>query len=162
MWSNTMRGAQFLDGTMPRLVRAIEKLADVLEARGKEAEEKETEDEITLRVLHAALDACGGRSVHLAEVIDDLERKMSPDVKGRIYPLLDLSTSHVKGPDPDWGDLRALAHAHGWIVYVSPDAEDSVPKWFRPIHQAAAENKCMLVNFDSAADTVDCFETWEW
>ena len=162
MWSNTIRGAQFLDGTVPRLIRAIEKLTAVLESAKEEEVKEETEDEITLRALHAALDACGGRSIDIAEMIDDLERKMSSDVKDRICPILDLSTSHVKGPDPDWGDLRALKHTYGWIVYVSPDAEDSVPNWFRPIHEAAAENKCLLVNFDSAADTVDCFETWEW
>jgi len=147
---------------MPRLVRAIEKLTAVLESAKEEEVEEESENEVTLRVLHAALDACGGRSIDIAEMIDDLERKMSSDIKERICPILDLSTSHVKGPDPNWGDMRALEHDHGWIVYVSPGAEDSVPSWFRPIYEAAVENKCLLVNFDSSADTTGCFETWEW
>jgi len=73
VWSNTRRGAQFLDGTVPRLVRAITELTEVL----KEAQVQkpaEDEDEIARRVLCEALDACGGRSIGIAEVIDDLER----------------------------------------------------------------------------------------
>ena len=68
MWSNTIRGAQFLDSTVPRLIRAIEELTETL----KESQVKEDEDEITRRVLHAALDACGGRSTDIAGMIDDL------------------------------------------------------------------------------------------
>jgi hypothetical protein len=154
-WSNTLRGAQFLDGTVPRLIRAIEELTKTL----KESQMKEDEDEITRRVLHAALDACGGRSIDIAEMIDDLERK-SKSV-ARIQKVLDLSTSHVPGPDPDWGNLRAVGHEHGWIVFINPNL-DGIPLWWRHIGEMAEAHGCLMVNFDSAADTVDCFETWEW
>ena len=154
-WSNTIRGAQFLDSTVPRLIRAIEELTKTL----KESQMKEDEDEITRRVLHAALDACGGRSIDIAEMIDDLERK-SKSV-ARIQKVLDLSTSHVPGPDPDWGNLRAVEHEHGWIVFINPN-HDGIPLWWRHIGEMAEEHGCLMVNFDNAADTVDCFETWEW
>jgi hypothetical protein len=158
MWSNTRRGAQFLDGTVPKLIRAIEGLTETL----KESQMKEDEDEITRRVLHAAVDACGGRSVDIAEMIDDLERKIisKEAVEQRLCQVFDLSTKHVPCPEPDWGSLRALSHTHGWVVYV--DGCGDIPEWFEPLHTAAIENKCLLINFDSAADTVDCFETWEW
>ena len=159
MWSNTIRGAQFLDGTVPRLIRAIERLTAVLESAKEEEMEKETEDEITLRVLHAALDACGGRSIDIAEMIDDLERKSQS--AARVQKVLDLSTKHVPGPFPEWGMLRVVEHEHGWIVFVNPE-EDRNPYWWRHIGEMAKSHGCLMVNFDSAADTVDCFETWEW
>jgi hypothetical protein len=155
MWSNTIRGAQFLDGTVPRLIRAIEELTKTL----KESQMKEDEDEITRRVLHAALDACGGRSIDIAGMIDDLERKSRS--AERVHKVLDLSTKHVPGPDPDWGNLRAVGHEHGWVVFINPN-DDGNPDWWRHIGEMAKSHGCLMVNFDSAADTVDCFETWEW
>jgi hypothetical protein len=154
-WSNTLRGAQFLDGTVPRLILAIEELTKTL----KESQMKKDEDEITRRVLHAALDACGGRSIDIAEMIDDLERKSQS--AAQVQKVLDLSTQHVPGPDPDWGNLRAVEHEHGWIVFVNPN-DDGNPDWWRHIGEMAKSHGCLMVNFDSAADTVDCFETWEW
>lgn len=35
MWSNTLRGAQFLDASIPRLIRALERIADALEQQNK-------------------------------------------------------------------------------------------------------------------------------
>ena len=155
MWSNTMRGAQFLDSTVPRLIRAIEELTETL----KESQMKQDGDEITRRVLHAALDACGGRSIDIAEMIDDLERKSQS--AARVQKVLDLSTKHTPGPDPDWGNLRAVGHEHGWIVFINPN-DDGNPDWWRHIGEMAKSHGCLMVNFDAAADTVDCFETWEW
>ena len=70
MWSNTRRGAQFLDGTLPKIARALERIARALENQVEADEE-----DITRRVLNRAFEMTGGRSIHIAEMIDDLERK---------------------------------------------------------------------------------------
>jgi len=160
MWSNTRRGAQFLDGTVPKLIRAIEALTKALQSQ---AEPPEDRNEIARQVLHAALNVEGGRSVHLAEVIDDLERKasQSADLKSVVKKVLDLSTAHVPSVCVDWGNLRVLEQAHGWAVYCT-DCEEGVPDWFLPILRAANQQECLLVHFDGDAEKVDCFETWEW
>ena len=154
MWSNTRRGVQFLEGTLPKIARALERIARALENQV----EKDEED-ITRRVLYRALELNGGRSIHIAEMIEELERKSQS--AGRVQKVLDLSTAHVPSPNPDWGTLRAVEHDHGWIVFINPN-HDGIPMWWRHIGKVAEEHDCLLVNFDSAADTIDSLETWEW
>jgi hypothetical protein len=62
MWSNTQRGAQFLEGSIPRLIRALERIASALE--------KQNQGDEYLRGLQRAFDLIGGRSIELAEEID--------------------------------------------------------------------------------------------
>jgi hypothetical protein len=75
-----------------------------------------------------------------------------------VKKMLDLSTVHVPGPDPDWGGMRVAEHEYGWVVVVVPEGpmgQDWLPEWFAPIQQQAVENDCLLVYFDSAADVYE-------
>lgn len=73
-FGHSVRGVAFYEGTMPRIARSLESIASSLETLAGRSEE-----EITLRALHQALDAVGGRSITLAEMIDDLERQRAED-----------------------------------------------------------------------------------
>lgn len=81
--------------------------------------------------------------------------------------MYDLSTSHVprdQWDDPDFGDLRSQEHEHGWIVFVTPSAEDlglRVSAWLLPIHDAAVRDGAMLINFDSDGWVDTRFDTYE-
>lgn len=75
--------------------------------------------------------------------------------------MLDLSTAHVPNlVSPDFGDLRYVEHAHGWIVFVSTSTEDRFPAWLRPIIKHAIAHECILINFDSDAEVVSSFKTY--
>lgn len=164
-FGHSRRGARHYDYTMPSIAKSLESIAKSLEEllKGHKLLQEE-ENEVTLKALHSALDAVGGRSISLAEMIDDLEREVDTrkDVATRLVKAMDLSTAHVPSSDPDWGEdgLRVGSHAHGWILSVCDYSE--VPEWLSPILEAAKDAGCTLINFDSAADTVDCFEKWEW
>lgn len=69
-FGHSVRGARHYDHTMPSIAKSLAKIAKSLEILSKSKE-----DDITLNALHQALDAVGGRSIPLAEMIDDLERK---------------------------------------------------------------------------------------
>lgn len=69
-FGHSVRGARFYDTTMPSIARSLESIA-----RSLAAIVEKDEKEVTLRALHQALDAVGGRSIALAEMIDDLERE---------------------------------------------------------------------------------------
>jgi len=69
-FGHSVRGARHYDHVMPLIAKSLASIAKSLETL---AEKKQ--DEITLNALHQALDAVGGRSIALAEMIDDLERK---------------------------------------------------------------------------------------
>jgi len=71
---------------------------------------------------------------------------------GNIRAMLDLSTAHVPGPEPDWGDLKVQVHQYGWIVWAY-DPDDSLsPDWMKPIMKLAYQKNCALILFDSDAD----------
>lgn len=73
--------------------------------------------------------------------------------------MLDLSTVHVPGPEPDWGDLKVRTHEYGWIVWVYkngiddfiPGVSQETPDWIKPIMEAAYQKRCALILFDSDA-----------
>ena len=76
-----------------------------------------------------------------------------------IRRLLDLSTDHVPGPEPDWGDLKVRSHEYGWIVWVY-DPDDSLsPDWMKPIMKMAYQKNCALILFDSDAPMLDVWDT---
>lgn len=72
---------------------------------------------------------------------------MTPNIRH----LLDLSTMHVPGPQPDWGDLRFEVHEHGWVVWVYDPDDDLSPEWMKPIMKLAYQKNCALILFDSDA-----------
>jgi hypothetical protein len=94
-----------------------------------------------------------------------------------IQNMLDLSTAHMPGPNPDWGGARAESHAFGWILFLS-DRDDEAhlpcPEWLKPIVLYALDNDCILVNFDQDGDIYEVsdletlagtktgFKTYNW
>lgn len=77
--------------------------------------------------------------------------------------MLDLSTAHLPGDNPDWGKLRVATHEYGWTVFVNDTPDESVePEWIRPLMAYARTYCCMLINFDEAGDTVSFLPRWEW
>ena len=72
-------------------------------------------------------------------------------MKSHIRAMLDLSTAHVPGPEPDWGDLKVQVHEYGWIVWVFVPGSPS-PDWMKPIMKLAYQKNCALILFDSDAD----------
>ena len=69
-FGHSIRGARHYDHTMPSIAKSLARIAKSLETLSGEKE-----DEIVKKALHDALDAVGGRSIPLAEMIDDLERR---------------------------------------------------------------------------------------
>ena len=51
LWSNTIRGARFIEGTMPRIADSLTRIAAALEAAAESREE-----EIRIKALREALD----------------------------------------------------------------------------------------------------------
>lgn len=106
-----------------------------------------------------------------------------------IRSMLDLSTVHVPGPNPDFGELRVAPHDHGWIIFVpgmldelkyTRDATSGrmvvvdtnwtrelydqydVPKWMQPILKMAWKNDCLLISFDSDAEENSELRSYNW
>ena len=76
--------------------------------------------------------------------------------------MLDLSTAHLPGPNPDFGKLRNTETEYGFVVFVSPDADkDEVPEWLEPIHADAVKHRAMLINFDNDAGIYN-FKLYDW
>ena len=89
------------------------------------------------------------------------------------YALV-LSSSHV--PDKFDGDRthtldklgfkqgmpRVSPHAHGWVVFLSSQEDQSVPAWFTPILALALKGDVSFVIFDSAGQILDNLNTYEW
>lgn len=75
--------------------------------------------------------------------------------------MLDLSTSHLPSGEPDFGDMRSVAHKHGFVVFIDAHAPD-VPEWFRPLYNVARKVDCLLVSFDSAGPVDATFPTYDW
>jgi hypothetical protein len=68
--------------------------------------------------------------------------------------MLYVSSSHVQMSDgiPDFGNFRNVEHVSGWIVFVASLADQrACPNWLRPIMEAAFEQNCILINFDTSA-----------
>lgn len=68
-----------------------------------------------------------------------------------IRRMLDLSTVHVPGPEPDWGDLKVKDHEYGWVVWVYDPDDNLSPEWMKPIMKLAYKKNCALILFDSDA-----------
>jgi hypothetical protein len=82
---------------------------------------------------------------------------------------LDLSTAHMPSASPPWGDVRAVSHECGWVVFVpgvdgTPSDEQLAgePDWLRPILKVAREEKALLIDFDRDAEACDDLPKWEW
>jgi hypothetical protein len=91
--------------------------------------------------------------------------------------MLDLSTSHVPGPYPDWGAARVESHKFGWILFLTSSVEEAhlpCPEWLKSIVKYALDNDCVLVNFDQDGDVCEVsdletlagtktgFKTYNW
>lgn len=82
-----------------------------------------------------------------------------------IRMMIDLSTAHMPGATPNFGDLRTIEHIYGWVVFVSPrdpGKGNVVPEWLEPILSLACDAGCVLINFDADAEEHRRFETFEW
>jgi hypothetical protein len=84
-----------------------------------------------------------------------------------LQKVLDLSTGHLPGPDPDFGDLRVTEHEYGWIIFVpglgAGELEDiDIPEWARPLVSYAVSTDCLLINFDQAGDRFDGWTVYDW
>jgi hypothetical protein len=91
--------------------------------------------------------------------------------------MLDLSTAHVPGPEPDWGAARAEEHTFGWVLFLTESVEEAhlpCPEWLKPIVAFALANECVLINFDQDGDVYEVsdletlagtktgFKTYNW
>ena len=81
--------------------------------------------------------------------------------------VLDLSTAHMPGPEPEWGSLRVAVHEYGAVVFVHGSGEEwtdteGEPKWIRPAMALARKHDCLLVNFDRDGEVCEDLPTWEW
>lgn len=76
-----------------------------------------------------------------------------------------LSTAHVPGPYPVWGNLIANNVATGWIV-VAVDSDfthENVPEWFKSIHHYCISNEIDAIYFDrNGRKMINLFPTWDW
>lgn len=86
------------------------------------------------------------------------------DLELAVRPMLDLRTSHMPKPSPDFGSLRSAEHAFGWVVFVDPNTEDVMcPEWLQPILGYAVNTKCILINFDrDAVRYPELFVEYTW
>lgn len=75
-----------------------------------------------------------------------------------------LSTDHVPGPHPVWGNVMAEIHPTGWIV-TAVDSDftcDNIPEWFKPIHSYCCNHEIDAIYFNIHHHKVDLFQTWDW
>ena len=81
-----------------------------------------------------------------------------------IRTCLDLSTAHMIGSSPNFGDARHTETEYGYVVWVTGEKGElpPVPGWLVEIMAYAIQQDCLLINFDRDADTMDLFHTWEW
>ena len=80
--------------------------------------------------------------------------------------MIVLSTGHVPGPEPSFGDIRFCSHEYGWILFVANfediEFQELVPDWLKPIYRYAINNNCVIINFDRDGDLLDQFPSWIW
>ena len=79
-----------------------------------------------------------------------------------IEKCLTLSTAHMPDTAPYFGDIRSAPHQYGEIVFLASCDEQSVEPWFKDIYTFAVDQCCALVMFDSDADVIEGFKTYEW
>ncbi len=82
-----------------------------------------------------------------------------------IEKALDLSTAHLPGPNPEFGDIRAQAHDYGFIVWVrdaTGDDDEKLADWFLPILKEAQKHECILILFDQDAEAHEGLKTFDW
>lgn len=75
---------------------------------------------------------------------------------------LDLSTAHMPNSSPRWRGLRAVAHEHGFTVFVSSEPIGEEPDWAMRVLEYARANNCILINFDQDGEVLDFLPKWEW
>lgn len=76
-----------------------------------------------------------------------------------------LSTAHMPGPDPEFGDVGKADHEHGHVVFVvrgTTEYDDRAAPWLRPVLAMARTYNASLINFDCDACEVPGLETWSW
>jgi len=77
--------------------------------------------------------------------------------------MIDVSTGHMPGPEPDFGKLRMQEHEYGWMVFVTAEPEEGhVPEWLQPIYELALQHECICINFDRDAAAFNQFPSWVW
>ena len=92
----------------------------------------------------------------------------------RVQKLLDLSTSHVSNATRELLEseyklpVRYVKHEHGWLFflssidkYINEQEFDAVPE-LRALMTEAVKRGCSYINFDSDADILEGFETFDW
>ena len=80
-----------------------------------------------------------------------------------VQKVLYLSTAHMPETEPDFEKWRVAEHEYGYVVFCCPFlAQRGKPDWLKPIMDFAIAEKCLLINFDSAAEVMAQFKTYEW
>lgn len=74
---------------------------------------------------------------------------------------LDISTAHMPSEVPDFGDLQAVEHDCGFILFVAPDSGVE-PAWLRPVLTLARLSQCALIVFDRDADVHPALPSFNW
>ena len=75
--------------------------------------------------------------------------------------LLALSTAHMPSTNPDFGEMRAIKFAEGYIVWPSEPGY-GIPEWIAPIIDLASRSDCTLILFDCDLNENPELPMWEW
>ncbi len=75
--------------------------------------------------------------------------------------LLALSTAHMPSTNPDFGGLRTIKFAEGYVVWFS-DPGYGIPEWIAPIIELAWRSECTLILFDCDLGQNPELPMWEW
>ncbi len=88
---------------------------------------------------------------------------MQADLASALQVVLDLSTAHMPGSSPPWGDLRVVEHEHGYVVFVSSEPQGREPQWATKVLALARKHDCLLVNFDQDGEELpEHLPMWNW
>jgi hypothetical protein len=86
-----------------------------------------------------------------------------------VQKVLDLSTAHMPNSNPLFPDVTYAETRYGYIVFVpglahlrDPTAALELAGWLYPILLKAAQEGCILINFDRDAEMEADLPTWEW
>lgn len=80
-----------------------------------------------------------------------------------VRKMLDLSTKHMPETNPDFMNVRVFETGFGYVVFVSDEPAEDGPAWLAPVWEYAQNADCLIINFDSDAETYpDLFPSWDW
>lgn len=91
-------------------------------------------------------------------------------ISNSIKKVLEISTAHMPGPNPCFGELSFAESDYGylvWVMYPGPDDggklhSDSTPEWMMEIMKIAVKEKCTIISFDRDADEIDGLKSYRW